>query len=159
MSLYPLIDIQTNIRDLIHFSIHDEESRDQWLDDFESILKDLNIRKMLNIGNYTLTLKLTLLTYDAEIELIGEEEAVAQLQKDSHLQEICVKLIHELINEYNMALLSESIARVPNAYLLWKDDKFYVEIAPGQTSLDIEFRTIQFDIDFDERNIEWEYLV
>ena len=155
-----LLDVKTNIKSLIYSSLVGEESVDQWFDDFEDTLKNLTpTEAVFKYNEHLFNIKVSLSQCEVTFQLIGEEESIRQLQKNHEMQRKCVERIREILYFYNEALLDEYIARIPNAYTIWKNNKFYVEIASNQNSLDIEFDTIEFEEDVYEDDIEWEYLL
>lgn len=155
-----LLEVETNIKSIVDGTITDSDSYDQWTYDFEDTLIRLTPKDAtLVYDGYTIGIKPSLLKYNVEFYIFGDEEAIQKLQQDKEMQGRCVKKIHEIVKAYNEALTKEYIAKIPNAYVIWKNDKFYAEIEYGQSSLDIEFNTVQLDEYFDEYNIEWEYLL
>lgn len=155
-----LLEVETNIKAIVDGTIINSESYTQWIDDMDETLKKLTPKESLLVyDEYILSIKSSLLNYNVEFYVAGNEDAIQKLQQDKKFQERCIKNIHEIVRQYNEALSKEYIAQIPNAYTIWNNGRFYVEIEQGQKSLDIEFEIIQLDEYFDENNIEWENLL
>lgn len=159
METCSLIDVETNVESLLRGSMIDGDSYDQWYEDFEELLDKNIVPRMIRYGDFEISIHLNLYRNTVEFEASGEEESIRQLQQNREMQNQCVRMIHDMLNRCNEMLLNEPMAQIPDAYILWKNSRFYVEIAPGQKSLTINFNTVQFADDFDERDIEWEYLL